>query len=126
MAPTRWFMAGEFHEGDTVIVDRPGGEEGYAFALRAKVAAAARWKRGHGSRGDDCTSSCDVDKTTKEDRKYAGCEAIWRTCDQTDGMAVGQGRSQANRERRGQRIHAEARRAAHAPYRTRSKAACPL
>jgi len=34
-------MAGEFHEGDTVIVDRPEGEEGYTFARPEKVAAAA-------------------------------------------------------------------------------------
>jgi ATP-dependent Clp protease ATP-binding subunit ClpC len=34
-------LAGEFHEGDTVTVDRPEGEEGYTFARREKVAAAA-------------------------------------------------------------------------------------
>jgi hypothetical protein len=41
LAPTRWFLAGEFHEGDTAIVDRPEGEEGYTFARKEKVAAAA-------------------------------------------------------------------------------------
>jgi ATP-dependent Clp protease ATP-binding subunit ClpC len=34
-------LSGEFKEGDTVLVDRPEGEEGYTFALREKVAAAA-------------------------------------------------------------------------------------
>ncbi len=34
-------MAGEFHEGDAVIVDRPEDAEGYTFARKEKVAAAA-------------------------------------------------------------------------------------
>jgi hypothetical protein len=34
-------MASEFHEGDTVTVDRPEGEEGYTFTRKEKVAAAA-------------------------------------------------------------------------------------
>jgi len=34
-------VAGGFHEGDTVIVDRPEGAEGYTFARKEKVAAAA-------------------------------------------------------------------------------------
>ena len=34
-------LAGEFHEGDTVTVDLPVGEEGYTFARKEKVAAAA-------------------------------------------------------------------------------------
>jgi len=34
-------MAGEFHEGDTVVVDRPEGEEGCTFTRKEKVAAAA-------------------------------------------------------------------------------------
>jgi hypothetical protein len=33
-------MAGEFHEGHTIVVDRPEGEEGYTFTRREKVAAA--------------------------------------------------------------------------------------
>jgi hypothetical protein len=35
-------MASEFDEGDTVIVDRSEGEEGYTFTRREKMAAAAR------------------------------------------------------------------------------------
>ena len=34
-------LSGEFHEGDTVAVDRPEGEEGYTFTRREKVAAAS-------------------------------------------------------------------------------------
>ena len=34
-------MASEFREGDTVVVERPEGEEGYTFARKEKVAAAA-------------------------------------------------------------------------------------
>jgi hypothetical protein len=41
LAPTRWFLAGEFHEGDTVVVDRPEGNDACTFAPEEKVAAAA-------------------------------------------------------------------------------------
>jgi ATP-dependent Clp protease ATP-binding subunit ClpC len=34
-------LAGEFHEGDAVVVDQPEDEEDYTFARQEKVAAAA-------------------------------------------------------------------------------------